>query len=39
MRVTEAELQGLLILDAEPIVDDRGFFARIWDREQVESLG
>jgi dTDP-4-dehydrorhamnose 3,5-epimerase len=39
MKVLDSTLAGVLILDAEPIADERGFFARIWDREQLESRG
>ena len=30
MKFTPTEIEGVLIIDIEPIVDERGFFARAW---------
>jgi len=35
VRLQTTELEGLLVLEPEPIVDERGFFARIWDRDEL----
>jgi dTDP-4-dehydrorhamnose 3,5-epimerase len=32
-------LGGVLILEIEPVADDRGYFARIWDRADLDSRG
>ena len=39
MKVVETDLAGVLILEAEPVLDERGFFARVWDRSELESRG
>jgi dTDP-4-dehydrorhamnose 3,5-epimerase len=39
MKVLETILQGVLILEIEPIADERGFFARTWDRRDLASRG
>jgi dTDP-4-dehydrorhamnose 3,5-epimerase len=37
MKVAETILQGVLVLEVEPIPDERGFFARTWDRAELAS--
>ena len=39
MKVVETVLQGVLVLEVEPIADERGFFARTWDRGDLASRG
>jgi dTDP-4-dehydrorhamnose 3,5-epimerase len=39
MKVLETALKGVLILEIEPTGDERGFFARTWDREDLLSRG
>ncbi len=39
MRLRPALLDGSWYADIEPIGDDRGFFARIWDEEQFAAVG
>jgi dTDP-4-dehydrorhamnose 3,5-epimerase len=34
---TETPLPGAFILDAEPIADERGYFARVWCRREFEA--
>jgi dTDP-4-dehydrorhamnose 3,5-epimerase len=36
---TETHLKGAYIIDPERIEDERGFFARTWDRHEFETLG
>jgi dTDP-4-dehydrorhamnose 3,5-epimerase len=37
MKVVETALAGVLVLEIEPIADERGFFARTWDRGELAS--
>lgn len=37
MKVVETIVQGVLVLEVEPIADERGLFARIWDRAEFVS--
>lgn len=39
MNVVETVVQGVLVLEVEPIADERGFFARTWDRGDLASRG
>lgn len=39
MKVVETTLAGVLVLEAEPIADERGFFARTWERAALVSRG
>ena len=39
MKVVETALAGVLVLEIEPIEDERGFFARTWDRAELRSRG
>jgi dTDP-4-dehydrorhamnose 3,5-epimerase len=39
MKVVETILQGVLVLEIEPISDTRGFFARTWDRTDLATRG
>jgi dTDP-4-dehydrorhamnose 3,5-epimerase len=39
MLFTETRLQGAYIIDPERIEDERGFFARTWDRHEFASHG
>ncbi len=39
MKVLETALAGVLIVEIEPIADERGFFARTWDRSDLLSRG
>src|SRR3990172_7189980 len=37
MKITETPIPGVLILEPEPVFDGRGFFARTWDRADLEA--
>lgn len=39
MRYTPLDITGALILDPEPIVDSRGFFATMWSADEFLRLG
>jgi len=39
MKVSETSLHDVLLLDIEPVRDERGFFARTWDRAELVSRG
>ena len=39
MIFTETELPGAYVIDLEPIVDSRGFFARAWCQEEFAEHG
>lgn len=39
MKVVETILPGVLVLEIEPVADERGFFARTWDRGHLASRG
>lgn len=39
MIFSDTDLPGLLVIDIEPIEDDRGFFARTWCRREFEERG
>jgi dTDP-4-dehydrorhamnose 3,5-epimerase len=36
---TATEIEGVCLIDVEPIVDDRGFFARAWCRDEFAARG
>lgn len=39
MIFTETKLQGVFIIDIEPVCDDRGFFARTFCKKEFEERG
>ncbi len=39
MKFIETPLEGAFILEPEPVHDDRGFFARTWDRQAFLERG
>jgi dTDP-4-dehydrorhamnose 3,5-epimerase len=39
VKLTETSLLGVLLLDVEPIADERGLFARTWDRVELSARG
>ncbi len=39
MKFTPLEIAGAYVIDIEPIVDERGFFARAWCREEFAERG
>ena len=39
MLFTETRLKGAYIIDPERLEDERGFFARTWDRQEFEAHG
>lgn len=39
MKFTEAPLRGAYLVDLEPILDERGFFARTWCVQEFEGRG
>ena len=38
MIFTETKLDGVFIIEPEKIEDERGFFARVWDKEVFEEM-
>jgi dTDP-4-dehydrorhamnose 3,5-epimerase len=39
MKLAETPIPGAFVLEAEPIADERGFFARTWCRRDFEARG
>jgi dTDP-4-dehydrorhamnose 3,5-epimerase len=39
VKVIESKLAGVLVLEPEPVVDQRGFFARSWDADALVARG
>ena len=39
MKFIETKLNDVIIIEPEKIVDDRGFFARVWDKKKIISWG
>lgn len=39
MKAEPTKIPGVLVLEPEPLGDQRGFFARTWDRAVLETLG
>lgn len=39
MRLIETPIPGAWLVEIQPMVDERGFFARIFDRDYFESVG
>jgi dTDP-4-dehydrorhamnose 3,5-epimerase len=39
MRFTECEIDGVVVVELEPIVDERGWFARSWCAREVADHG
>ena len=39
MKFTKTKLEGVYIIDIEKIEDERGFFARVWDKDVFTELG
>lgn len=39
MELTETELDGVLIVQLNPAEDERGFYKRLWGKENFENLG
>jgi dTDP-4-dehydrorhamnose 3,5-epimerase len=39
MQVAPAPLPGLFVVEAEPAVDDRGSFVRVWDQQTLHAAG
>lgn len=39
MKFTHSPLPGAYVVDIEPMGDERGFFARMWCREEFQALG
>lgn len=39
MKAIETALAGVLIFEVEPITDERGLFARTWDRAELDARG
>jgi dTDP-4-dehydrorhamnose 3,5-epimerase len=39
LRYTAASIEGVVLIDVEPIEDERGFFARSWDDEAFAANG
>jgi dTDP-4-dehydrorhamnose 3,5-epimerase len=39
MRFTETKVAGAFLIEPEPVADERGLFARAWDRAELEARG
>ncbi len=39
MKLSETKLQGVYVIKIEKLEDERGFFARTWDKEFFKSNG
>jgi dTDP-4-dehydrorhamnose 3,5-epimerase len=39
VRFTETQIPGAYVVELEPHLDERGFFARTWDRAELDALG
>lgn len=39
MKFTETKLEGVFTIEIEPRRDERGFFKRLWGRNELESFG
>ena len=39
MKFTSTSVDGVYVVDLEPIEDDRGFFARLWSTEDFSAAG
>jgi dTDP-4-dehydrorhamnose 3,5-epimerase len=39
VRYHPAPLQGAYVVEVEPVVDDRGFFARLWCADEARQVG
>jgi len=39
MKFTTTKLPGLILIDIEPVLDERGMFARIWCKEEFKQAG
>ena len=39
MKFTKTKLEGVYVIDIEKIEDERGFFARVWDKDVFTELG
>lgn len=39
MRMMETRIHGVYVIDVEPRSDERGFFARCWDVDQLRAAG
>lgn len=39
MKFITVPLQGVCVIEVEPIADERGFFARTWDAQEFRSRG
>jgi len=39
MRFTSTPIAGAVIIDLDPMIDERGFFARAWDNEEMATHG
>jgi len=39
MKITESELPGVYVINREPFIDDRGSFARVFCKRELEAIG
>ena len=39
MKVVETKIDGVVVLEPEPQSDNRGYFARVWDRDVLAGRG
>src|SRR5712671_2654056 len=39
MKLTNTPLHGAYVIELEPVVDERGFFARTWCNQESKLLG
>ncbi len=39
MKFTETKIKGAFVIEPERLEDERGFFARVWDRQEFKAHG
>lgn len=39
MIFNQIDIEGVFVIEPEEVIDERGFFARIWDKDRFKKLG
>jgi dTDP-4-dehydrorhamnose 3,5-epimerase len=39
MKLTETKLDGVFVIEMEPALDERGFYKRVWGKDDFRALG
>ena len=39
MKIFETKLEGVYLVELQPFADERGFYKRLWGKDELESLG